>query len=70
MPVTLTYELFTVAREEIVGFYSSGPKIKENDIKVRYVTQLSHSLNSVINAAVDSLSFPPILFTRANFRDN
>ena len=23
-----------IAREEIVGFYSSGPKIKENDIKI------------------------------------
>lgn len=24
-----------VAREEMMGFYSSGPKIKENDLKVR-----------------------------------
>jgi hypothetical protein len=23
-----------IAREEIMGFYSSGPKIKENDLKV------------------------------------
>ncbi len=23
-----------IAREEVVGFYSSGPKVKENDLKV------------------------------------
>jgi hypothetical protein len=26
--------LLHIAREELIGFYSSGPKIKENDLKV------------------------------------
>lgn len=26
-----------LANEEIVGFYSTGPKVKENDLKVLYI---------------------------------
>ncbi len=29
-----TYFCFIIAREDIVGFYSTGPKIKENDLHV------------------------------------
>lgn len=29
-----TLLIASVAREEIVGFYSTGPKMKENDLKV------------------------------------
>jgi hypothetical protein len=29
---------YCVANEEMLGFYSSGPKIKENDLKVRTAT--------------------------------
>lgn len=32
--ITINHFLFIIAREEMMGFYSSGPKIKENDLKV------------------------------------
>lgn len=38
-----------IAREEIVGFYSSGPKIKENDLKViwlQFVFRISSNKTS------------------------
>jgi hypothetical protein len=35
--VTVCLSVFLAANEEMLGFYSSGPKIKENDLKVTYL---------------------------------
>jgi hypothetical protein len=34
----------SIASEDIVGFYSSGPKLKENDLKVYNVAEKCHQL--------------------------
>jgi hypothetical protein len=57
-PVFLTACLYLLsilpAREEVVGFYSSGPKIKENDIKVRPQTAFERQMRYL-----PSRSLPP-----------
>lgn len=30
----LTYELIFAAKEHVVGWYSTGPKLKENDLNI------------------------------------